>query len=204
LTCTYNGETTTDAYTDSVKAALEQAAEGTDAFATAANATLAYCAAAARHFGTDATVYTFDPVTPVTSYTEIASYKEGSGPIDLCGTSLILKDELAIRFWADPGDFAGTIDTLTVKVNGVEREAEKAVNGDYFTFKIAVPIREMKNVLTVELFADGESVSNRYFNSVLNYAVCYASGSGFTADERALGQAIIDYVHYSNVYLDTL
>jgi hypothetical protein len=130
LVCLYNGVTYTDNYTDSVKAALEKAAEsGSAAFVSAANATLAYCAAAANAFGKDASAYSFDPVDPVTGVTEIVDFTEGSGVITFCGTSAVLKEELALRFWAAPGEYAGSIDDLTLKVNGVEVDAEREING---------------------------------------------------------------------------
>ena len=199
LVCNYNGETITDTYTDSVKAALTQAAaeNAGSAFADAANAALAYCKAAAEAFGKTSSV-TFAPVADVTTYAPIAEFTAGSGAIELCGTSILLKDELAIKFWARRGSYTGSLETLTVKVNGVAVAAEKAENGAYLTFKISVPVSEAKTAMTVELFANGASVSNRYTDSVLNYAL------SMTGESAALGQAIVNYIHYSNEYLATL
>ncbi len=194
-----NGEIYTDTYTDSVAAALTQAA-GDHAgipFGKAANATLAYCKAAADAFGKPNAI-TFADLPAASGYSPLHSNFEGSGAIRICGTSLLLKDELAIKFWAEKGDWAGSPDDLTVKINGETVGAEKAANGKYFTFKTSVPVDQAKTAMTVELFANGASVSNRYTDSVLNYAVTLAE------EDDSLGLTIVNYVHYVNAYFDSL
>ena len=197
LTLSYNGLALTDSYTDSVAAALTQAAAdnaGT-AFADAANATLAYCKAAADAFGKANTI-ACSAVPNTVAYTPMQNHSEGSGEIRICGTSLILKDELAIRFWAEIGEFVGTVNDLVVLINGRPVEPVRNDDGDYFTFKIPVPVNMAKEAITIELQKDGVTVSNRYTDSVVDYAL------SSTGDYAAVGQAILNYVYYANVYLD--
>ncbi len=194
-----NGELMTDVFTDSVAAALSQVASdkaGT-AFADAANATLAYCKAAADHFCV-ANSIAFTPVANV-SPAPIAENSSGSGLIELCGTSILLKEELAIKFWAKiDRSYTGDLADLILKINGEAVEAVKAENGNFWTFKVSVPISEAKNAMTAQLFANGASVSNQYTDSVLNYAI------SLTSRNAPLGQAIVNFIHYANVYFGTL
>jgi hypothetical protein len=72
-------------------------------------------------------------------------------------------------------------------------------------FRVSVPIDRMQDPMTVELFLNGESVSNRFTDSVMNYALCLSLDSyGFDAKYKALGRATMDYIAYTNLYLASL
>lgn len=214
LSGTMNAAPVVDVYNDSIYAALKQVAGGTGAFADAAKATLEYCQAAADAFEKDAEYWT-DPekaVEDAAAPAEYASYKEGIGDVEIIGTSAVLKDELAIKFWADASEYSGSIDDVTVLINGqdvtasVVKEVNAGVKG-YWTFKVDVPVTRMATALTIELYDGGDAISNQYTDSVQNYAVCLidAGGAYETTDEqKAMGQAILNYISYVNAYLTSL
>ena len=52
-----------------------------------------------------------------------------------------------------------------------------------------------KTAMTIELFANGVSVSNRYTDSVVNYAL--------SMTDTVLAQKILNYVYYVNKYIGT-
>ncbi len=52
--------------------------------------------------------------------------------------------------------------------------------------------------MTIDLFSGASSVSNRYTDSVLDYALA------LSGDDASLGQAILNYIWYADSYLESL
>lgn len=206
---------TIDAWTTSILDSLQRAYNQTDwevadpAMKAAAQATLEYCQAAADVFrpGDEVEYWTETGIEDKT-YSEVEQYSSGSGAVTIKGTSIVLNSELAIKFYADPGSYGGDLNDVKVFINGTDKtsEVKKEVNAGsahYWSFKIAVPISEMPNEMTITLQdAGGQTISNTYTDSIVSYAAGTLNPAyGMSEQDQKIGQAVMNYVWYVNEHL---
>ena len=233
LVCDLNGTPITDHYEDSLKDALQDVLRSSlsEPFKNAARAALQYAQEAAGIFlpesQKDYLNYTVDGVEHAVKAVADAERGETmteqfggdlTAPIRIHGTSLLLNDRIALKFWADVrgtgyAALAEIPDTVTVKLylNGVLNETlevQRKINSGslhYWTFEIGLPVRMTQDRVTIELYENGEAISNSFTDSVWNYAAsCFVDSNGMTAANKAVAQAMINYIFYTVSYLDTL
>ncbi len=215
LTVTYrkDGSLAADTYEDSILAALTQVVteDGfSAAMKTAANATLVYCEAAAEYFGRAGADFGGAPVADYTGFNHVVqNHRIPGGGHQITGTSLLLKDELCLKFYIDRAAPDEDVDQYAVELNGAIRDdlkIETTGGGRYWTVKVPVSVSEITAAFSIRLVDNtwdvGASRSSTMVDSVIDYLLDTVAGDhGEPFELRALAQAAVNYAYYAGLAL---
>ena len=197
-----------DTYEDSLKNAMEDVLSGNNgtSFKAAARSILEYAQAASDYFQGDAAICESDTAFVGLDKFDIVKYEAvGENTVDLIGTSLILRDELSLRFWADAGNYDLT--TAKIMINGEDKTSSCDLEKNdgtagYWAIRYACPVDKMESPVTVVILDSRDRVlSNTYQDSVVSYCAYAVTHADQYPTLAPLAKKILNYIYYTNLYL---
>lgn len=193
-----------DRYSDSIQAALSQAASGEfdEGFKNVANSILEYSKFASEYFGKASSISCesmefvgIDKFEAVNN--DFSEIKEAM----ICGLSLILKDRIIMNFWVDAGkkDISGA--RVFIDGKDVTASANLHKNGNYYNFSFSCGEGLMAKILNAHLEdASGNRISNIYNASAAGYCIDVINNPASFPGLVPLAKKILNYIYYSDLY----
>ena len=125
-------------------------------------------------------------------------------PVNVRGTSLLLKDYVSLKFYLTVDD---SIDasSLTARFScGVKtKSASLQKNGSFYTVSFPLSAKELRTLTSVWITdPSGAVVSNRYTDSVSSYCAYCLNVKNVQGSERDAVEKLMAYADAAKAYLD--